>query len=87
MEIKSIKIESIQDVKSFFQILHQVYQLQFHPDDSFEDYVSIETGAATFSKVEAKYLNELMNKCFEVCEEAHEDIYLVGLSISHPEML
>lgn len=87
MEIKSIKIESIQDVKSFFKILNQVFQLAFHPDDSFEDYVSIETGAATFSKVEAKYLNELMNLCIEVCEEAHEDIYLIGLSIVHPEML
>lgn len=81
------QIKTVEDVKSFFKILHQEYQLAFHPDDPFEDYVSIGTGAATFSKEEAKYLNEVMNQCFEVCEEAHEDIYQIGLAISHPEML
>lgn len=85
--MEKFKIETIEDVKEFFETLHNKYELAFHPDDLFEDYVNIATGEPTFTKEESTYLNEVMEKCFEVCNRESVEIYLVGLSVSHPDML
>lgn len=81
--MENFRIETLGDVKAFFQTLHNKYELAFHPDDSFEDYVSIETGTPTFTADEAEYFNILMNQCFEVCERNGADIYLIGLELLH----
>lgn len=81
--MENFRIETVEDVKAFFETLHNKYELAFHPDDPFEDYVSIETGTPTFTANEAKYFNALMNQCFEVCERKDVEIYLIGLELIH----
>lgn len=48
-----------------------------HPDDDFNNYVNIETGVPAYTTEEAETRNRLMEKCFDVCEEAGQDVYSV----------
>lgn len=41
--------------------------MEFHPDD-LADYIK-ENGERMFSKDEAKALNEMTVKCFDICEK------------------
>lgn len=75
------KIETTEDVKAFAKQLI-AEGVSFHPDDDFYDYVNYKTGIQTYSKEEADFRNELMNKCFEVCEKEGMDIYSVMLEVS-----
>lgn len=84
--MERIIIKTVEDVKVFFQLLHNKYQVAFHPDDDFKDYVSIANDERTFTNEEADYLNKLMNVSFEICERNGVDIYLIGLEISHPDL-
>ena len=71
MTIKHFNITTTEDVKEFFAWLTNE-AIPFHPDDSFHDYEGI-----TFD--EATELDLMMDKCFDVCEEAGEDIYAIAL--------
>lgn len=70
----------LKDVVYFFEHLLYERHLSFHPDDDFNDYVSMETGENTFSKEEAKIYNRLMEESFEVCEINDTEIYSIGLA-------
>ncbi|WP_291128068.1 hypothetical protein [Flavobacterium sp. UBA7682] len=85
--MEKFRIETVEDVKAFFEILHTKYELAFHPDDSFEDYVNIENGAPTFTNDEAIYLNEVMNQCFEVCEKNDVEIYDIGMQLLQAHLI
>lgn len=74
--MEKIEIKTIADVESFCQMLYDKYDLAFHPDDPFSDYTNKE-GKRLFSDQEAEYLNSVMEKCFEVCEENRTNIYSV----------
>lgn len=63
------------DVSRFFKWLVECKQLCFHPDDSFFDYISFDTKARSFTDNEADALDELMERCFGVCNDSGEDIY------------
>ena len=69
------KINTIEDVKLFAYQLVNEENLSFHPDDDFEDYINTVTGLPVFSKEEAERLNQLMNCCFDICEQNGADIY------------
>ena len=69
-----IKINTIEDVLAFFQILYKE-GVNAHPDDDFNDYVNYETKEPTYTSEEATLRNELMNKSFEICNEYNTDIY------------
>lgn len=74
------KICTIDDVKEFVEM--QIADgLTFHPDDDFNDYININTGKPTYSRVEADLRNRLVNECFEVCEESGIDFYAMGMEI------
>ena len=62
------KIETADDVKAFAKQLI-AEGVSFHPDDDFNDYVNFEENTPTYTKEEADVRNDLMNKCFEVCEK------------------
>lgn len=64
--MKQITINDTNDVKIFFQFLYDEYDLIFHPDDSFHEYID-NTGALVFSEEQADYLDSVMQKCFDVC--------------------
>lgn len=68
-------ITTLSGVKSFAQYLYGEIKLAFHPDESFEDYIDIDSHNYVFSKSEAKCLNKRMEECFKVCEKEKVDIY------------
>jgi hypothetical protein len=74
-------ISTVADVCAFFKHLVEVESLNFHPDERFENYIHIDTGLPSYSKEEAERRNRMMERCFEVCEEAGEEIYSIGLEI------
>lgn len=70
------KIENTKDVIAFAeQIIKE--GVSFHCDDDFSDYVNLKTKQPTYNKQEADFRNELMERCFEVCEKTGVDIYAV----------
>ena len=75
------KIATIDDVKEFFHHLVCERNLNFHPDDRFEDYVSCGDGSNTFSQEECSVYNRLMDESFDVCEKNGVDIYAIGLEL------
>ena len=79
-------ILTIEDVKAFLQSLYNKYDLAFHPDDSFHDYVDSK-GQMTFSEKEADLLNELMERCFVVCEEHGIDLYEICVELQQVEFV
>ena len=78
---KETRITSVDDVKAFFHHLVNERNLNFHPDDSFEDYVSCDDGSNTFSLEECSVYNRLMDESFDVCEKNGVDIYAIGLEL------
>ncbi len=72
------QITSKEDVLKFFQFLHNDCNVSFHPDDLFTDYVD-EMMEPFFSEDEATKLQEIMDKCFDYCEQNGCDIYEIGI--------
>ncbi len=68
-------ITTLSGVKSFAQYLYGEIKLAFHPDESFEDYIDIDSHKYIFTQSEAKSLNERMEECFNVCDKENVDIY------------
>ena len=68
-------ITNAEEVKDFFH--HIVYDLDinFHPDEDFKEYVSMETGERTMDDEQAELYNHLMNEAFDVCGE---EVYEIG---------
>ena len=75
---KESVIETIDDVKEFFNHLVNERQVVFHPDDPFEDY-KFENGQVVFTQEECVVYNRLMDESFEACEKNGTDIYALGL--------
>lgn len=74
-------INTIDDVKAFFtQLLNE--SLNFHPDEDFANYINIDTSEPTYSVEGAQMRNQLMDKCFEVCDHYHADIYELAQELS-----
>lgn len=74
-----IIIQSIADVRCFFQMLQAHYAIIIHPDNDFRDYLDRDTLKHVFSQEEADYLNELMTLCFQVCKKSGVDIYELAI--------
>ena len=73
------KIENIADVELFVKFVYDELQVNFHPDDDFNDYINSETKEATFNKEDAEVLNTLIDDCFKVCERENVDFYEIAL--------
>lgn len=72
-------ILSVKDVEAFFHHIVFERNVNFHPDDMFEDYVSCEGSINTFTIEECAIYNRLMDESFAVCEKEEVDIYGIGL--------
>lgn len=72
-------ISSIQTIENDEVFAQQLIAegLNFHPDDNFCDYINLETMESTYSESEAQIRNQLMDRCFEVCEAEGIEIYSV----------
>ncbi len=73
------RITSVTDVKSFFHHLVDERKLNFHPDDDFADYISLDDKTPTFTDDEVILYNRLMDESFDVCDAAGVDIYELAL--------
>jgi hypothetical protein len=74
------EIKSLEDVTEF--VIQLVSEgLNYHPDDDFENYVSIETSEPSYTPDEALLRNRLNTQCFEVCELVGADIYDISMEI------
>lgn len=79
---KMIKqIKTSQDVKAFAKQLIEE-GVSFHPDDDFNDYVYFKENKPCYTTEEAEKRNQLMEKCFAVCEKEGMDIYNIMLEVS-----
>lgn len=67
-------ILTIQEVKDFAKYLYSVHKVAFHPDDTFDVYIS-SNNEKLFSKEEIEILNIRMEECFDVCNKYEKDIY------------
>lgn len=72
-------IKKPEDVSRFFKWLVEVQDINFHPDDDFRDCITYKTGERVFTDREADALNDVMDRCFDVCDTAGVDIYELGL--------
>ena len=68
------EIKSIGDVEAFAKQLIDE-GLSFHPDDEFNDYISLKDNKRSYTAEEAESRNELMRQCFDICENEGVDIY------------
>jgi hypothetical protein len=78
------KIETIEDVKTFFAEL-MGEDLNFHPDNDFKDYINLHTDEPTYTEEEAELRNELVGQCFMVCEYGEVDFYELCMDILPPD--
>ena len=75
--IPSFDIKTTYDIKLFFDWLYE-HDILLHPDDSFTficDFAEQENEEPSINRGQAEYLDTIMQKCFEVCEENNADIY------------
>jgi hypothetical protein len=79
------EILTIEDVKQFAKQLI-AEGLSFHPDDNFTDYINFSTNEPSYNTQEADLRNELMNQCFEICENDGVDIYEIMLEVMNSEL-
>jgi hypothetical protein len=81
METYQKKITSLDDVIEFFK--HLIYDIgvNFHPDDSFHDYINNETKEPTMDSEEADKYDALMEDCFKVCDNNEKDIYTLAIEV------
>ena len=79
----SNKISTVEDVNKFMKFIYEDLELNFHPDDDFNDIVNYETGVKSFNKKDADKFNKLVDDCFKVCENNNLDIYEIALK-HHP---
>ncbi len=70
----------ITEAQHVVQFLKYILSLDiiFHPDDDMMSYVNLDSDEPTFSVDDAKYLNETIEKCFDICGE---DVYDICLTL------
>lgn len=76
-----MKVKNIEDVQAFlhYVIVDLGLGWDFHPDDDFSAYGKPDKDEPRFSDEESDELNELIDRCFEVCAKQHKDIYKLTL--------
>lgn len=77
---KDSHINNVDDVRKFFRYIVNERNVNFNPDDMFEDYMSAE-GTNAFTPEECEIYNRLVKESFEICEKENVDIYQIALDI------
>lgn len=74
------QIKTINNVKEYAATLVSE-GTSFHPDNDFNEYITLENGLPAYSKEEATLRNRLMDECFTICGTEGEDIYQIMLEV------
>lgn len=77
-------INTVDQVKEFFDYLAMERKVNFHPDDDFSDYINLSTNEPTFNAEEVAIFNNLMDESFVVCESNQTDIYQLSNATIQP---
>ena len=72
-------INTVTDIKAFFHHLVDERKVNFHPDDDFAKYISLDDKTPMFTDEEVAVYNRLMEESFDACEAAGVDIYKLGI--------
>lgn len=74
-------LSNSEDVRLFIRECILTLGLSFHPDTEFSDYVTIGTDEPLFSEEESIALERKLNKCWDICEAEHTDVYQIALDV------
>lgn len=77
---KDSHINNVDDVRKFFHYIVEDRNVNFNPDDMFEDYM-LSAGTTAFTPEECEIYNRLVEESFDICEKEEFDIYEIGLDI------
>ena len=78
-------INNVDDVRKFFRYIVDERNVNFNPDDMFEDYMSAE-GTNAFTPEECEIYNRLVEEAFVICEKENVDIYQIALDILNKKL-
>lgn len=65
---KDSHINNVDDVRKFFHYIVNERNVNFNPDDMFEDYMSAD-GTTAFTPEECEIYNRLVEESFDISEE------------------
>ena len=82
---KDSHINNVDDVRKFFHYIVNERNVNFNPDDMFEDYMSVD-GSNAFTPEECEIYNRLVEEAFEICEKENVDIYQIALDILNKKL-
>lgn len=71
---KDSHINNVDDVRKFFHYIVEERNVNFNPDDMFEDYMSVD-GSNAFTPEECEIYNRLVEEAFKICDKENVDIY------------
>ena len=71
---KDSHINNVDDVRKFFHYIVNERNVNFNPDDMFEDYMSVD-GSNAFTPEECEIYNRLVEEAFKICDKENVDIY------------
>ena len=77
---KDSHINNVDDVRKFFHYIVEDRNVNFNPDDMFEDYM-LSDGTTAFTPDECEIYNRLAEEAFDICEKEESDIYEIGLEL------
>ena len=73
--VADFEINTPEDVSAFFKHLGEVFELNFHPDNLFSEYIHYETESETFTPEQCEKLDRYMEQCFEVCDGTKRQLF------------
>ena len=71
---KDSHINNVDDVIKFFRYIVDERNVNFNPDDMFEDYMSAD-GTNAFTPEECEIYNRLVEEAFKICDKENVGIY------------
>lgn len=82
---KDSHINNVDDVRKSFHYIVNERNVNFNPDDMFEDYMSAD-GTNAFTPEECEIYNRLVEETFKICDKENVDIYEIVLDILKKEL-
>lgn len=79
------KKPSAEVIQEFCQALYSKFDLAFHFDDDFNDYIDNETKEPLFNRVQAEYLNKILDRMIEWCDARGIDIHEIAGEVQQKE--
>ena len=73
-------VVNVSDVYEFFKALAE-QDLFLHPDDTFANCINLEQSSVSLNEDTIKHLDDVLDRCHEVCDQFGEDIYEIAYKV------